>query len=131
MKRKSFPGSGAIAPETMRVVWAAFDAAWSTVEKSGAIFPDPDKARDILGKGIIDPVRSGEHEPMKLTALGILALANSDLGKTRAYKAAVTAQRRIARGESRAGVPFGTRRTRQSLPAGGGEFHENGRTGAY
>ena len=81
MKHRSFPGLGAIPPETMKVVWAAFDVAWSTVEKSGAIFPDPEKARDILGKGIVDAVRSGEREPMKLTALGILALANSDLGK--------------------------------------------------
>jgi hypothetical protein len=73
---------GAFGPEEIRILVAAFDAAWGTAKASGAPFSDPDfeeTARDILAKSIIYNAKLGERDERALTAAALLQLSKANM----------------------------------------------------
>jgi hypothetical protein len=73
---------GAFDPETLRILTAAFDAVWASIEASGASFSeakDAERAREIIGKHIIQAAKNGERDQQKLCDGALLQLARSDL----------------------------------------------------
>ena len=76
----------AFDPETLQVMAAAFDRAWSTLEASGAPFAAAhyaERAREILGKYIIHAARNGERDPRQLCDGALQQLTRSDLTRGR------------------------------------------------
>jgi hypothetical protein len=73
---------GAFDPDEIRILVAAFDKAWESVQASGAIF-DPatgaESARAILAKHIIEAAKYGERDQGRLRDGAIVALARSNL----------------------------------------------------
>jgi hypothetical protein len=73
---------GAFDPETVRVIAAAFDRAWISVQASGAPFSASDyadRAREILGKYIVQAAKNGERDQRQLCEGALFELAKSDL----------------------------------------------------
>jgi hypothetical protein len=73
---------GAFGPEDIRMLVAAFDAAWEAVKASGAPFSEPDyqeTARDILAKSIIYAAKTGERDERTLTEDALLQLSRANL----------------------------------------------------
>ena len=74
--------SGAFDPDDTRILVAAFDKAWESVQASGAIFDTDTKvesARAILAKHIIEAAKQGEHDQRRLRDGALVALAKSNL----------------------------------------------------
>lgn len=64
-------------PEAIRVLTAAFDAAWLSVEKSGVAFASDrhiEETRATLAKHIIAEARSGERDQCRLRDGAVLHL---------------------------------------------------------
>jgi hypothetical protein len=69
-------------PETLRILTAAFDAAWASIEATGTPFSDAnyaETAREIIGKHIIKAAESGQRDQQQLRDGALLQLARSDL----------------------------------------------------
>ena len=69
-------------PETLRVLTAAFDAAWASIEPNGTPFSDAkyaETAREIIGKHIVQAAKNGERDQQQLCDGALLELARSDL----------------------------------------------------
>jgi hypothetical protein len=72
---------GAFGPEEVRVLVAAFEKAWASVEASRAPFSEPDhreRAREILAKQIIQSAEAGERVAA-LTEAALLQLSKTSL----------------------------------------------------
>jgi hypothetical protein len=75
-------GEAAFDPEAVRIMTAAFDRAWASVQASGAPFSASDYAqgaREILGKYIIQAANKGERDQQRLSDDALLELARTDL----------------------------------------------------
>jgi hypothetical protein len=73
---------GAFDPDEIRILVAAFDKAWESVQASGAIFDTDAKtqlARAILAKHIIEAAKQGERDQGRLRYGALVALAQSNL----------------------------------------------------
>ena len=74
--------AGAFDPDEIRILVAAFDKAWESVQASGGIV-DPDtrveSARAILAKHIIEAAKQGERDQGRLRDGALLALTRSHL----------------------------------------------------
>jgi len=69
----------AFSPIEVRILVAAFDAAWEADRASGAPFADPiyqETAREVIAKFIIQAAKSGERDERALTEGALLQLAN-------------------------------------------------------
>jgi hypothetical protein len=69
-------------PETLRILTAAFDTAWASVEASGAPFSEAkyaERAREIIGKHIVQAAKNGERDQQQLCDGALLQLTRSDL----------------------------------------------------
>jgi hypothetical protein len=76
----------AFDPDTVRILAAAFDRAWTSVKASGAPFSTEDHAdngREMIGKYIIAAAKGGERDIRTLADGALLQLATSDLKKLR------------------------------------------------
>lgn len=73
---------GAFDPDAIRILVAAFDKAWQSVQASGAIF-DTDAAaeiaRAVLAKHIIEAAKQGERDQRRLRDGALVSLAQSNL----------------------------------------------------
>ena len=70
------------APEEVRILVAAFDAAWASVLSSGAPFAQPayhQRARDALAMSIILDAKCGERDERKLTEGALFRLSKTNL----------------------------------------------------
>jgi hypothetical protein len=77
-----FADVGAFSPEDLRVLVAAFERAWASVEASRAPFSEPDYreyARETLAKQIIQSAKAGERDVGALTAAALLQLSKAPL----------------------------------------------------
>jgi hypothetical protein len=73
---------GTFGPDEVRVLVAAFDAAWTSVKTSGAPFAEPryqDTAREILARAIIQAAKAGERNERALTEAALLQLSKANL----------------------------------------------------
>jgi hypothetical protein len=71
---------GAFGPDEIRILVAAFDKAWESVQASGAIFDTGvESARAILAKHIIEAAKHGERDQGRLRDGAIVALTRSNL----------------------------------------------------
>jgi hypothetical protein len=60
---------GVFQPEDVAVLVAAFESCWERFQKSGVSFGSDSamqKAREQLGKGIIEAAKHGERDPHRL-----------------------------------------------------------------
>lgn len=74
----------AFDPDTVRIMGAAFDRAWASVQASGAVLSTDDyteEAREIIGKYIIEAATAGERDQRTLADGALLQL--SRLGHVR------------------------------------------------
>ena len=75
--------SGAFDPHEIRILVAAFDKAWESVQASGAIVDTDtrgaESAREILAKHIIEAAKHGERDQGRLRDGALLALTRSNL----------------------------------------------------
>jgi hypothetical protein len=81
-----FGEEGTFAPEDVRILVAAFEAAWSRVQASGAPFSEPnyrDRAREILAKSIIQAAKHGERDERALSEGALLQLSKTNLRRPR------------------------------------------------
>src|SRR5947207_31398 len=72
-------------PETLRILAAAFDDAWASVEASGAPLSEAkyaERAREIIGNYIIKAAKDGERDQRRLCDEALLQLTRSGLIKT-------------------------------------------------
>jgi hypothetical protein len=73
---------GAFDPEEVRILVAAFEKAWASVQASGAVFdtgPKAASARAVLAKHIIAAAKQGERDQGRLRDGALLAFAQSNL----------------------------------------------------
>jgi hypothetical protein len=73
---------GAFDPEEVRILVAAFETAWASVQASGAVFDTQTKAesaRAILAKHIIGAAKQGERDQGRLRDGALLAFAQLNL----------------------------------------------------
>jgi hypothetical protein len=83
---KELEAEAAFDPNTVRIIAAAFDHSWASVQASGAPFSASnyaDGAREILSKYIIQAARTGERDQKRLCEGALLELARSDLKQAR------------------------------------------------
>jgi hypothetical protein len=76
----------AFDPDTVRIMAAAFDRAWGTLEAGGAPFSVGDyaeRAREILARHIIQSARNGVRDQQQLCDGALLQLTRSDLTRVR------------------------------------------------
>jgi hypothetical protein len=81
-----FGQDGVFSPEEIRVLVAAFDAAWASAKASGApIMEDRyrDTARNTLAKAIIQVAIDGERDERRLKDAALLALSKANLRSPR------------------------------------------------
>jgi hypothetical protein len=72
--------SGAFDPNDIRILVAAFDKAWESVQARGAISgAAAQSARAVLAKHIIAAARDGERDQGRLRDGALLALAQLNL----------------------------------------------------
>jgi hypothetical protein len=74
--------SGAFVPDEIRILVAAFEKAWESVQASGAILATDAKAepaRAILAKHIIEAAKQGERDQRRLRDGALVTLAQSNL----------------------------------------------------
>jgi hypothetical protein len=77
-----FEAERAFDPDTIEILVTALEAAWTTLQASGAPFSEQryaDSARDVLAKHIIGIAHQGERDPRKLADDALLALAQTNL----------------------------------------------------
>jgi hypothetical protein len=79
-----YAAEGAFSPEELMVLVAAFDAAWSQLEKSGAQLSErrKEEARGMLAKSIIAEAKKGERDVHRLQEAALLHYAQSNLRET-------------------------------------------------
>jgi hypothetical protein len=73
---------GAFDPDEIRILVAAFDKAWESVQASGAIVDTDtrtESARAILAKHIIEAAKHGERDQGRLRDGALVALTRSNL----------------------------------------------------
>jgi hypothetical protein len=70
----------AFDPDTVQIMASAFDRAWDSLvtSRAAALF-DTERARDLLGRCIIQAASDGERDEEQLCAEALLRLARSDL----------------------------------------------------
>jgi hypothetical protein len=76
---------GAFDPETIRIMVAAFERAWASVQTSGASRSangHAEWAREIIGKYIIQATQAGDRDEQQLCDGALLELAQSELSVT-------------------------------------------------
>jgi hypothetical protein len=68
---------GVFQPEEVRILVAAFDAAWESVQSSGAQLSDDqiEEARNLIAKIIIEAASQGERDERRLTECALLEYA--------------------------------------------------------
>jgi hypothetical protein len=68
---------GAFRPEEVRILVAAFDAAWESIQSGGAHLLDYqiEDARNLVAKTIIEAAAQGERDEHRLTERALLAYA--------------------------------------------------------
>jgi hypothetical protein len=68
---------GVFTPEEVRILVAAFDAAWESIRRSGAQISDYqiEDARNLLAKTIIEAAFQGERDENRLAERALLAYA--------------------------------------------------------
>jgi hypothetical protein len=69
-------------PEEVRILVAAFDSAWASVEASGAPIAEPgnrDQMRDVLAQHIIEAAMHGERNERSLCEAALLQLSKTSL----------------------------------------------------
>src|SRR6266853_3869424 len=74
--------TGALGPDEVRTLVAAFDKAWGSVQASGTIFDTAVKAesaRAVLAKHIIEAAKQGERDQRRLRDGALVSLAQSTL----------------------------------------------------
>jgi len=72
--------SGAFDPNEIRILVAAFDKAWESVQARGAISgAEAESARAVLAKHIIAAAKDGERNHGRLRDGALLALAQLNL----------------------------------------------------
>lgn len=82
LKRLKEDGGAAFDPEAVRILVAAFDDAWRSVQDSGITFTSDlqaDATREILALCIIDMARRGERDVHRLREYALLHLTKSNL----------------------------------------------------
>jgi hypothetical protein len=78
---KTYTGTAAFDPETVRILTAAFDEAWMTVQDSQITFPSQAHAnatREILALRIIEMAQLGERDQRRLRDDALLNLTQSN-----------------------------------------------------
>jgi len=71
---------GAFDPNEIRILVAAFDRAWESVQASGALSgAEAESARAVLAKHIIAAAKDGERDQGRLRDGALLALAQANL----------------------------------------------------
>ena len=71
---------GAFDPGEIRILVAAFDRAWESVQASGAISgAEAESARAVLAKHIIAAAKDGERDHGRLRDGALVALTRSNL----------------------------------------------------
>jgi hypothetical protein len=79
---------GAFDPETIRIMVAAYERSWTSLQSSGPPYSENDYAegaREFISKYIIQATAAGDRDEQKLCDGALLALAQSDLrGRTAA-----------------------------------------------
>jgi hypothetical protein len=73
-----FLESGAFGPETIKILAAAFEEAWDTVNTSGSPLADEahiDATRERLARYIIDMAQNGEKDHRRLVDEALARLA--------------------------------------------------------
>ena len=72
--------SGAFDPNEIRILVAAFDKAWESVQARGAISgAEAESARAVLAKHIIAAAKDGERDHRRLRDGALLALTQLNL----------------------------------------------------
>jgi hypothetical protein len=68
---------GVFPPDELRILVAAFDAAWESIRRSRAQLLDDqiEDARNLLAKTIIEAASQGERDKHRLTECALLAYA--------------------------------------------------------
>jgi hypothetical protein len=87
---------GVFDPDEVRILIAAFETAWASVQASGVVFDTETKAesaRAILAKHIVAAAKEGERDQGRLRDGALLAFAQSNL-RTAPRRAAVRRQLR-------------------------------------
>jgi hypothetical protein len=77
---KVYDAKGAFEPEELVVLVAAFDEAWRRLEKSGVRFESDyelQRARNTLGKYIIEEAKKGERDKRRLRDQALLLYAQA------------------------------------------------------
>jgi hypothetical protein len=75
-------GDGAFDADDVRILTAAFDDAWKSIQDSGVTFPSDahaDATREILALRIIEMARFGERDQRRLRDDALLHLSQSNL----------------------------------------------------
>jgi hypothetical protein len=72
---------GAFAPDAVRILIAAFDGAWQSINANGARLSGQQSklTRELLAKYIIEQARQGELDECRLRDGALLHLARSNL----------------------------------------------------
>jgi hypothetical protein len=79
---------GVFQPDDVRILVAAFDAAWQSLLASGVTFEsdhESNAVRDMLAKHIIEQARYGERDQGRLRDGALLQYAQSNL-KSKPHK---------------------------------------------
>jgi hypothetical protein len=77
---------GVFTPEDVRILVAAFDAAWTSVMSSGAPFSEElhqAAAREILAKALIRGAQGGESDERCFKEVALLELSKANLRRPR------------------------------------------------
>jgi hypothetical protein len=78
MPIQSRVNAGAFDPETIRILSAAFEDAWRSLNVNGMVLgPHTDAVRDALAKSIIDAAAGGERDARRLRETALARLARS------------------------------------------------------
>jgi hypothetical protein len=72
--------SGAFDPEDVRILAAAFDKAWGSIQASGAMV-DAKAAQYMIAKHILDAAKQGERDERRLHDGALVALTQAADGK--------------------------------------------------
>jgi hypothetical protein len=78
----------AFDPDAVRILTAAFDDAWQSLQTSGASYASDDhakSAREILAKHIIEMAKLGERDQSRLREGALVYMAQSNLRNVPRY----------------------------------------------
>jgi hypothetical protein len=82
---ENYGGQAAFGPDVVRILTAAFDDAWKSIQDSGMTFPSDrhaDATRELLALRIIETARLGERDERRLRDDALLHLTDSDLRRS-------------------------------------------------